>query len=119
MLHLYDKLEAAALSFIKNNEFMKALDVLTLEYELKPNGFCAKWLGQIELTKGNTLTAINFLEESLSYNSEDEQVMYNLSGAYALLKNYKKSYEVITKLLTKNPNHAGANKVINQLRPLI
>ena len=119
MVELYDKLEATALSYIKSNEFGKAADVLNLEYELKPNAFCAKWLGQIELTKGNTLTAINFLEESLSYNSEDEQVMYNLSGAYALLKNYKKSYEVIAKLLAKNPNHAGANKVINQLRPLI
>lgn len=119
MIDLYGKLEAVALGFIKKNEFDNAAEVLKLEYELKPNAFCAKWLGQIELTKGNTLEAINYLEESLVHNSEDEQVMYNLSGAYAIVKNYKKSYDLITKLLTKNPNHAGANKVINQLRPLI
>jgi tetratricopeptide (TPR) repeat protein len=119
VIEYYKKLENVALLFLKNQEYQLAQRVLHLEYELEQNAFNTKWLGQIELQEGNTNKAINFLEKSLMFNSNDEQVMYNLAGAYSMNEDYQKSYDLTMKLITRNPGHQGAQNLLIQLKNII
>jgi lysophospholipase L1-like esterase len=119
VVEYYRKIENITLILLQRKEYNKAKIILNMEYELSPNAFSTKWLGQIALQNGNTEEAIKFLEKSLFYNPEDEQVLYNLSGAYALNKDYKKAYQSVTKLIENNPNHQGAKNLLNQLKGIL
>lgn len=119
VVEYYRKLENVTLVLLQRKEYDKAKLILNMEYELSPNAFSTKWLGQIALQNENTEEAIMFLEKSLTYNPDDEQVLYNLSGAYALNKDYKKAYQSVTKLIEKKPNHIGAKNLLNQLKGII
>lgn len=119
VVEFYDKLENITLGYLKIRDYVIAEQILNLEYELKPNAFSTKWLGQIALNSGKLNEAIKYLEESISYSSNDEQALYNLAGAYALNKNYQKSYELLRNILSRNPNHLGAQNLANQLKPMI
>ncbi len=109
------QLEALAINYLKNKDYKNATKVLKAEYKIQPNAFSAKWLGQIELNAGNITPAIKFLEESLMYDSTDAQVIYNLSGAYALNKEYNKSLNSLKKLMKINPKYPGAEALFNDL----
>lgn len=109
-------IDEIALGLLKLKEYDNAYKVLYKRYQIQPNDLSAKWLGQISLNKGDTKKAVKFLEEAVRYDSEDLQALYNLAGAYALNKDYKKSYDVITKVLMKEPNYPGAQNLINQLK---
>ncbi|HOI28557.1 MAG TPA: GDSL-type esterase/lipase family protein [Melioribacteraceae bacterium] len=119
VIEFYDKLENITLGYLKSRDYAKAEKILNLEYELKPNAFSTKWLGQIALNSGKLEEAIKLLEESISYSGNDEQALYNLAGAYALAKNYQQSYELLTSILSRNPNHLGAQNLANQLKPMV
>lgn len=119
VVEYYRKLENISLVLLQRKEYDKAKLILSMEYELSPNAFSTKWLGQIALQSGNIEEAIKFLEKSLSYNPNDDQVLYNLSGAYALNKDYKKAYQSATKLIENNPNHQGAKNLLNQLKGIL
>jgi tetratricopeptide (TPR) repeat protein len=119
VVEYYRKLEKITLVLLQRKEYDNAKMILNMEYELSPNAFSTKWLGQIALQNENTEEAIMFLEKSLTFNPDDEQVLYNLSGAYALNKDYKKAYQSVTKLIEKNPNHVGAKNLQNQLKSIL
>ncbi|MCX7798480.1 MAG: GDSL-type esterase/lipase family protein [Melioribacter sp.] len=113
------QLEALAVDYLKKRDYNNAYKVLETEYKIIPNAFSSKWLGQIELNSGRILPAIKFLEESMEYDSTDMQVIYNLSGAYALNREYYKAYSNIRKLLRLDPNYPGALDLYNDLAKLV
>ncbi len=111
----YKLLEALTIDFLKTNKFDDALKILTLHYNLRPNAFCTKWIGQIKLSKGDIKESIKYLEESFSYDANDQQVIYNLSGAYALNKEYDKAIKYAEMLLRINPEYPGLQNLYFQL----
>lgn len=113
------QLEILAIDYLKKQDYRTALKILNAEYRIKPNAFSSKWLGQIELSSGNIIPAIKFLEESISYDSSDTQVIYNLAGAYALNKEYHKSFRTINKLIKINPQYPGAQVLYNDLLKIL
>lgn len=113
------QLEALAINYLKKQDYKNATKILEAEYKIKPNAFSSKWLGQIELSSGNIIPAIKFLEESISYDSTDTQVMYNLAGAYALNKEYIKAYNTVEKLIKLNSQYPGARALYNDLVNII
>src|SRR5690606_14185430 len=48
-----------------------------------PGALYAKWIGISDLSKENVNSAIQYLNQSLKYASNDAQVHFNLAGAYA------------------------------------
>ncbi|MFZ6034194.1 MAG: GDSL-type esterase/lipase family protein, partial [Melioribacter sp.] len=111
----YILLETIAVDFLKQNKFREALEILTLHYSLKPDAFSTKWIGQIMLSDGNIKESIKYLEESHSYNPNDQQVMYNLAGAYALNQEYNKAKELTEQLIRINPTYPGIQNLYSQL----
>lgn len=115
----FNQLEILAVKYLKNQDYKNAYKILIAEYKIKPNAFSSKWLGQIELNSGNVQPAIKFLEESFLYDSTDTQVIYNLSGAYALNKEYKKALTTVKKLLKLDSQYPGAQVLYNELLNIV
>ncbi len=109
----YDKF---AMEFLDAKDYDNAYKILLHHYQLQPNDFCTKWLGTIELNQSHIPSAIKYLEESVQYNSNDLQTLYNLAGAYALNKEYQKSYDTISKVLARDPSYPGAGNLMMQLQ---
>ena len=63
----------------------------------------------MNISNNNISDAKKFLLESLNYNTDDPQIMFNLSGAYLHTKEYQKSYEYILKCLKISPNYRNAD----------
>lgn len=80
-----------------------------------PSAFFTKWLGIIDLSKDKTDSAIKYLNESLSHNGNDAQVLFNLTGAYAKMKMFNEALNTINRCLSINPNYPGAQNLKNQL----
>jgi tetratricopeptide (TPR) repeat protein len=84
-----------------------------------PGAFFTKWLGIIDLSKDKTDSAIKYLTESLSYNGNDAQVLFNLTGAYAKKKMFNEALNTINRCLSINPNYPGAQNLKNQLAAIL
>ena len=95
--------------------FDEAFKYTQMRYKISPDAFSTKWIGIILLSKGNHQEAKNYLEESTAYDSNDEQVWYNLAGAYSQLKNYQAALEKVNKALEINPTYHVAKNLKQQL----
>lgn len=115
----YLKLEEITIRFLKIKDYINARKILNTEYELKPNSFCTKWLGQIYLVSGDAKKAIYYLEQSIEFDFKDTQALYNLAGAYALNKDYKKGMDALTKLNRLEPNYPGADDLYKQITVIL
>jgi tetratricopeptide (TPR) repeat protein len=51
----------------------------------------------------------------LSFIANDEQVLYNLAGAYSRKKNYELALENVKQALQINPNYTAALSLKSQL----
>ncbi|NWF49656.1 MAG: hypothetical protein HXY49_03860 [Ignavibacteriaceae bacterium] len=101
---------------LKKQRYQEAHYYLKQRYDLKPDAFSSKWLGIINLSWGNYDRSIELMTESLRYNSGDDQVLYNLAGAYIAKEDYTKALDYIRKCLLINPQFPGAKDVENQLK---
>jgi lysophospholipase L1-like esterase len=104
---------------IRRKKYNEAYPYLVKNYEIKKDQFSTKWLGIIDLSKHKLDNAINLLNISLSFNPDDEQVLYNLSGAYAQKKEYKKALELINNCVKINPNYTAAIGLKKQLEAIL
>ncbi len=115
----YDMIDNIALTLLKQEDFSKAYEILLKRYEIKPNPFSAKWLGNIDLNNHRISSAIKYLEESIKLDPSDLQSLYNLAGAYALDKQYTMGLQTINSVLQKDANYPGARDLKVQLDGLV
>ena len=84
-------------------------------HTLKQSAFSSKWLGIIGLLNNKIEPAIIYLSQSLNYNGLDTQVLYNLSGAYSIKKDYQTALDLINRCLEIEPNYLQAKDLQKQL----
>ncbi len=99
-------------------QFEKAYKYLYLDYNYRPNDFNSKWLGIIDLSNQKTNSSIKYLEKSLTFKSNDPQVLFNLAGAYLTAKNYTKALWAINNCVQINPSFPGAQSLQYQIKQL-
>ncbi|MBT8380133.1 MAG: tetratricopeptide repeat protein [Ignavibacteria bacterium] len=104
---------------INAKEYDLAYFLLKKRYNEMPDAFSTKWLGTINLNKGNIEKAISLLLESIEFNNSDAQVHYNLSGAYIQKKDYIRALEAIEKCTELNPQFAGAQNLRSELTKIL
>lgn len=80
---------------------------LLKSYSIRPGAFSTKWLGTINLYKGNVAAAQKYLTESLEFNNRDSNVLYNLALTY-YNHNKNTALEYLDKALEINPNYKKA-----------
>ena len=91
-----------------------ALKYLNARYNIEPNDYSTKWLGNIALFKGDADKAVFYLTKSVEMNSTDAQVFYNLAGAYYQKKLFDAALNTIDKCLRLDPNYPQANNLKKQ-----
>lgn len=105
--------------YLDRNDFDSAEPLLRTAYELNPrDAFITKMLGAIEVQNGNAADGIQFLEESRRLNPNDPQMLYNLSGAYGINKQFNKALEIALQVRQINPRFPGNDAWIQQLQTL-
>lgn len=110
----------AARIYLNNNNFSKAEPLLRTAYEInKQDAFITKMLGAIEVHKGNANEGILLLEKSRNINPRDSQMLYNLSGAYGINREFEKALEIALLVRKQNPNFPGNEAWIKQLEQIL
>ena len=107
--------EFAAQILVNLKKFDDAYYYLQKLNELKTDAYSTKWLGIIDLLNNKVDSAIGYLSKSLSYNSSDSQVYYNLAGAYSIKKDYQTALQMINRCLQIEPNYSIAINLQQQL----
>ena len=74
-------------------------------------------LGAIELERRNTTVAIDYLERARARAPRNAQVLYNLSGAYALAERFGEARATAEALLRVQPDHAPGRALLASLPP--
>jgi tetratricopeptide (TPR) repeat protein len=112
----YQYIDQLALYFLNKKEYDTAYNIFLKRYEIKPSDLSAKWLGTIDLNRSSIPSAVKYLGESAALNPEDLQTLYNYAGALALSRDFRKSYEVISRVISKDPEYPGAQNLLAQLK---
>ncbi len=108
----------AAQMLIKLQDFTRAFPYLQKSLAMEESAFANKWLGTIYLNNGRVKEALPFLEKAAKMAPEDPQLMYNLSGAYALDKQYDLAKMTLKKLYEITPNFPDAADLKRQLEQI-
>lgn len=102
---------------LNQNDFEAAEPLLEQAYSIQPKeGYTTKMLGAIMVQKGDLERGITLLLESRALSPRDPQMLYNLSGAYGLNKNYTKALEISEEVIAINPNFPGIQQWKAQLQ---
>lgn len=116
---LYKYYNIASRELISAGKYQQAYYFLKRGFNRKPDAFNTKWLGIIDLSQGFIDDAIKYLEASLKYDSKDEQVYFNITGAYAQKQEFTKALEAINKCIQINPEFERAVIIKQQLEEII
>jgi tetratricopeptide (TPR) repeat protein len=107
--------DEAAENLLQVKQFDRAYRLLMDRYKYSPSAFSTKWLGIIDLSKNNSDSAIKYLKESVAYNNNDPQVLFNLAGAYSIKHEYQNALDAVNRCLSIDPNFPEAQGLKQQL----
>ncbi len=117
-LNLSPYLRAADM-LIKCGDFRSALILLKKSLPLGESFFANKWIGQILLRFNEVQQAIPHLEKAYQENPSDPQLLYGMSGAYALKGEYQKAKEKLDALYRIAPDFQDPYRLKEQLERMI
>lgn len=109
----------AASQLINVKEYDLAYLFLQKRFKESPDAFSTKWLGNINLNRGNIDDAIKYLSLSIQYDNKDAQTFYNLAGALIQNKDYKNALMKIENCLKINPEFPNAQNLRAQLTEIV
>ena len=98
----------AANALIQLRQYDRALPILLASLKLEDTPFANKWIGQIYLNNNRMKEAFPFLEKAVQQTPTDTQLLYNLSGGYALDAQYEKSRRLLEQLFKIDPDFPEA-----------
>ncbi len=92
-----------------------AYDFAIRKYSISPDAISAKWCGIINLNRGNNDLAIKYLTKNIELDGNDEQVYYNLAGAYVRKQDMENASLFADKAVLVNPKYQQAILMKRQL----
>lgn len=111
-------LEAAKV-LVEARKLDRVLPILYKSLKIEETAYANKWIGQILLDDGLIKESLPYLKRAYEMNSTDPQVLYNLSGGYALNAQYDKAQETLNKLYSIDPNFPDAAILKKQLDQIL
>ena len=105
--------------YIEQQQLKAALPYLLESLKLEPTAYAQKWAGQILLKMGQTRRALKYLQQAARQRPDDVQLLYNLSGAYALTGDYQKAYDTIVKAEKIDPKFPDLQNFKHQLERVL
>ncbi|MFQ6607364.1 MAG: tetratricopeptide repeat protein [Fidelibacterota bacterium] len=101
---------------VQTNQFSEALPYLLRTTELVADQYSHKWAGAILVNNGQVEEGIPHLKKALELKPEDNQVRFNLSGAYFLTRDTTRALSELEILLQKQPNFPDARRFYSDLK---
>jgi tetratricopeptide (TPR) repeat protein len=98
--HEVDFYRKAVAVLLENKDYDKALPLLEKSLKYKKNDFAYKWIGQIALMKDDYKKAVLYLQKA---DLNEAQVVFNLSRACYLNKQWNKGEEYFIRLQNLDP----------------
>lgn len=106
---------AAGNVLIQLQRYEEALAYFSASNEYDETAEAHRMIGSILLQQEKRETAIDHLERSLELEPENQQALYNLSGAYALSQQFEKARTTVNRLLEIAPSHQGGQQLLASL----
>lgn len=88
----------AGLLYVELKDYNRAYDRLSKSIELEETATANKMLGSLLIDRNQPKDGIPYLQKSLIMNPNDKQALYNLTGAYLLLKDKENARQNLRKL---------------------
>lgn len=104
---------------MNQQRFSEAKSVLLTAYNIKPTEYTCRMLGSIEVNDKNYDKGIQYLKQALSFDPDDKQSLYNLSGAYALTGDFDKAYDLAQRIYKIDPRYPNLQAWLQQLQNAI
>lgn len=105
---------------IDAGRFSEARPSLERAYSIDPDvAFTVKMLGSLNLQEGRVEEGTRLLKRAVTLAPRDAQVLYNLSGAYALQNDLDNALETAQRMREIDPGYPGGEAWIRQLQRLI
>ncbi|NOX36025.1 MAG: tetratricopeptide repeat protein [Calditrichaeota bacterium] len=105
--------------YIVLGKLNEALPYLYRSLELEPTAFAYKWVGQILLERGRAKEALPYLEKARKRAPDDPQLLYNLSGAYALNQRFSEAMKTILEAEKIDPDFPDLQAFKQQLKEIL
>ena len=105
--------------YIVLGKLNKALPYLYRSLKLEPTAFAYKWIGQILLERGRVKEALPYLEKARKKAPKDPQLLYNLSGAYALNQRFTEAMKTIIEAEKIDPDFPDLQAFKQQLKEIL
>ncbi len=105
--------------YIVQGDLNRALPYLYQSLRLESTAFANKWIGQILLDKGKAREALPYLEKARRQAPRDPQLLYNLSGAYALNQRFDEAMKTIVEAEEIDPDFPDLQAFKRQLQEIL
>ena len=109
----------AAEMLIHMRQLSAALPLLRRSLRVEETFYAKKWIGQILLDQGEVVEAMKYLEKAFAERSDDAQLLYNLSGGYAIQNKFEKAWEMMEALDKVDPDFPDADDLKRQLAQIL
>ncbi len=96
----------------------KALPVLIRVTELTDDHFSYLEVGKIYMQLRQARQALNYLEKAKTMNTEHQETLYHLSGAYLMTGNRTAAQETLEQLVKINPKYPNARDFFDRIKTL-
>ncbi len=100
----YSAIMQKIVELLKAREYNSAFPLLQKALELEDTFFTRKWLGFVNLSRGNYQEAVKHLEIASQNKPDDFEVQYNLCHGYILTGNKTRAKETIKQLEKLRPD---------------
>ena len=108
-------LMAASRLLIQNEQFDAALPYLHKTLNLVEDGYSYKWIGTILLFNQDPHSAIPYFKKAIKSSPRDEQLLYNLAGAYYVTSQPGLAKNTLNTLLRINPQNQDASRLLRKI----
>ena len=109
----------AADMLIKQKKFKEAFPILEKSLLFEETPYALKWIGQLYLNENKVKESLPFLSKALKLVPDEPQVLYNISGAYALSGLYQKADSTLNRLEKISPKFPDADHLRKQLDQIL
>ena len=107
-----------AKTYIQNKQLDAALPLLYQSLKTKETEFANKWIGKILMSKKQIQLAIQYLEKAYQMNPADPDVLFHLSQAYAVERQFEKAQAMCAELEQKHPRFPHLARLKEQLKKM-
>lgn len=106
---------AAGNILVLQRRYDEAMTYFTVSNDIEESAMAQRMIGSILLERGDRNKAIEHLTRAVALDPENQQALYNLSGAYALSGQLEQARETVMRLLQLAPEHQDGRRLLASL----